>query len=405
MRHRPLSASVSLVLLGLAGFLASAVLLCGCSSEESGPPPLRIGANLPLSGDRSSYGRDALNGILAAVEAINRAGGVEGRRVDLIVADNESRPERSAEVVAELDAKGVVAVLGPLASGSAIAAAAEVQRRRLPMVLPSATLDEISGMGEYVCRICFTNRFQARVIAYFADEFLKARTFAVVSEAGSAYSEELSRLFAESARARGGRVVLETRYETGQESFEALVESLARESLDAVFLPGYHAEVRAILEAMRARGLRMPVLGGDGWDVPYQVDCPPERGAGNYFVAHFSAGEPGDAVGEFVSAYTTKYGYPPHSLAALGYDAVWLIADAAGRASGGGREELKNAIHSTRGFPGLTGTLSLDASRNPVKSAVIVKTAPGGLEFIQRVDPRVVGEGLPAEKVRQPLSS
>ncbi|MCK4546068.1 MAG: ABC transporter substrate-binding protein [Candidatus Eisenbacteria sp.] len=362
----------------------------GCWQEETSCPSIKIGAVLPLSGDRSFYGRDAMNGILAAVEMINRSGGVGGRKIDLIVLDNESRPDVTMQAIAKLDAGGVLAILGPLASRNALGASRAVQERGIPLVLPAATLTGVTRAGEYVCRVCFTNGFQARVAAHFAREFLRARSFAILTESGSYYSTELAEFFVDAVTGAGGEIVWRAQYHQGQEDFAEILVSLEATSADAVFLPGYYGEIRTFLQQARQRGLEIPVLGGDGWDVPaVAVSC--EGGLpGHYFVAHFAADEPVEAVSEFVAFFMTKYGYRPHSLAALGYDAMSLVADALGRASVDTREDLKNAINSTRGFRGLTGTLSLDARRDGVKSAVILKTSVKGLEFIKRIDPRSV---------------
>ncbi len=344
-----------------------------------------------MSGKRASYGRDALNGILAAVEKINRSGGLDGRQIDLIVIDNLSMPEETLEAVARFDERGVVAIIGPLASRNALVASREAQERGIPIVLPAATLGGVTSPGEYVSRICFTNEFQGRVLAHFAVTFLKAKTFALVTETGSFYSRELARYFVNAVESSGCRITWRGEYRSRQEDFHDLVASLRTVEADAVFLPGYYGEVRAFLEQARESGLEIPVLGGDGWDVPFLADSPRGVSTDNYCGAHFAPDEPTEAVAEFTRHYTTKYGYAPHSLAALGYDSIWFVTDAVGRSSGGGREDLKNAINSTRGFRGLTGTLSLDAKRDGVKSAVILKTTPLGFDFIDRIDPRAVG--------------
>jgi len=390
MRHCGLarhSLCLAALLATLPGFLG---VDRGCSREESAPPSIKVGAVLPLSGERVSYGRDALNGILSAVETINRRGGVDGRRIDLLVANNRSRPEGTLEAISDLDRKGVVAIVGPLDSDNARAAGPAAQERRIPLVLPAATLGEVTRAGEYVSRVCFTNEFQSRMIAHFALEFLRARSFAVVAEAGADYSLDLAERFARAVERMGGEVVLSGEYRAGQKDFGALAATVVAAQPDAVFLPGYCVEVSRFLDEARERGLDVPVLGGDGWDVPRLVDKPRAGRAGDYFAAHFAADEPVKAVTEFVECYRAKYGYAPHSLAALGYDAVCLVADALERSSDQSRESLKNAVNSTRGFRGLTGTLSLDANRNGVKSGVILKTTASGVEFIARVRPQEV---------------
>lgn len=373
----------------------------GCRGERVAPAPVKIGAVLPLSGERASYGRDALNGILAAVESINRGGGLRGRRVEIIVANNHSKPEGTRQAVSKLGGEHVIAIVGPLASGNAVVAAREAEERRVPLVLPAATLMGVTEAGTYVSRVCFTNRFQAYVVAHFAWEFLRARSFALFTEEGSQYSQELARFFVEAVGELGGEVRWVGQYRPGQTHFDSLLGTLASAPVDAVFLPGYYGEVGAFLEEAGERGLEVPILGGDGWDVPGLVDSSVWGGRSSYFAAHFAADEPSEAVAEFMASYTTKYGYPPHSLAALGYDAVSLVVDALGRAAGDAREDLKNAINSTRGFRGLTGTLSLDANRDSVKSAVILKMTRKGFEFIDRIGPQAVA-GFDSAHARVP---
>jgi branched-chain amino acid transport system substrate-binding protein len=341
-----------------------------------------------------------LNGILVAVDRINRSGGVEGRKIDLVVTDNRSEADATVRAVSHLDDEDVVAIVGPLASGNALAAAREVQERCIPVVLPSATLMGVTGTSEYVSRVCFTNEFQARVMAHFAWDFLRARSFALATEMESRYSKELAHFFVEEVRKLGGEVLWTGEYRGEQKRFDEIVATLTTIPADAVFLPGYYGEVVPFLRQVKEVDLGIPILGGDGWDVPLLVDAPSGCASGNYFVAHFAAAERRDVVTEFVDLYEDKHDQPPHSLAALGYDAVWLVTDALSRAPETEREDVKNAINSTRGFRGLTGTLSLNADRDGIKSAVIMKVAEEGLHFIDRISPRRIAHSDAAGPAR-----
>jgi len=154
---------------------------------------VNIGVVLPLSGHTSHFGTEALRGINLAVENINSGGGVKGNTLHLVVRDNAGDPATTSQVVSDLlGSQNLLALVGPITSTNSTAAAAVAQGARTPLILPTATSPYVTEIGEYVCRICFTDSYQSKVLTEFSRKRLKADKVAVLFEKGSASSETLA---------------------------------------------------------------------------------------------------------------------------------------------------------------------------------------------------------------------
>jgi len=225
-------------------------------------------------------------------------------------------------------------------------------------------------------------------MAKFALETGKKRA-AIVTDLSSEYSKGLAKSFKDSFEKGGGKIVAEVDYSQKERDFSSQLTKVRVSKADVVFVPGYYTEVGNMIRQAKNQKIAAVFMGGDGWSGPDLFKLAGDAIKGNYFAAHFASDDPDPKVGEFVKKYKAAYkGADPSDMAALGYDSVYIIAEAVKR--NGNKvdsEGLKKAINATKGFNGVTGTITLDANRNASKSLAILETQPTKGTFYKRVAP------------------
>lgn len=384
-RARTWSWAPCLLFLGLA-------LACGPDSGDEGDGtqaaerPIKVGHFASLTGDTATFGQSTDRGIRMAIEEINAGGGVLGRPIELISEDDRSITEEARSAAQKLIQRDqVVALLGEVASSRSLAAAPEAQRARVPMITPASTNPRVTEVGDYVFRTCFIDPFQGAVMARFAYGELGARRVAILFDFKQDYSVGLADFFRKTFREQGGEIVADERYTSGDIEFRAQLTTIRAANPDAVFVPGYYTEVGLIAKQARELGLDVPLLGGDGWDSAKTLEIGGAAVEGNYFSNHYAADSDNPKVRAFVEGYRKAHGEVPDAMAALGYDAAGILADALRRAGSTDGAALRDAIAATRDYDGVTGSITIDEHRNARKDAVVLKIEGGKFRFYRSV--------------------
>ena len=351
-------------------------------TTSGGGDTIKVGVYGDLTGQTSSFGQSTKNGIELAVEEINNAGGVNGKKIQLVVEDDQGRPEQAKTVVSKLiNQDKVIAVLGEVASTNSLAAAPVAQDAKIPMITPSSTNPKVTETGDYISRVCFIDPFQGSTMAKFAATTLKAKTAAILGDVNSDYSKGLTQFFEEEFTKQGGKVVAKEAYTQTDPDFKGQLTKIRELKPDVLYVPGYYGQVGIIAKQARELGMDIPLLGGDGWDSPELWKLGGDALKNSYISNHYSADNPAPEIQNFVKAYQKKFNVVPDSLAALAYDAAKVLADAIKRAGGTDSAKLKDAINATKNFAGVTGSISLDATRNAVKPAVVLALDPAAGKF------------------------
>ncbi len=379
MNRHVISLFTALVVFAFAG--------CGNSkkSEANGKFEVVVGANLELSGDVAPWGQDSQKGMQLAVDEINQ--NKENKfHIKIVFEDNNSNESKSKDAIKKLILQdGAQVVVGSVGSNYTMAAMEVAKDEHVPMMTHASTNVTITQKGgEYVSRICFHDDFQGEVMAKFAIKDLGAKTAVLLVQKGNAYSEGLINSFKRAFLAEGGKVLSEEAYQKGDTDFQTLVTKIKSAKPDVVWLPGYFNEVALIIKQARSSDFQKPFLGGDGWDDPklYTLGGPGIKG--NYLCNHFHTGDTSPKVKDFVDKFTAKYGKAPGAMAALGYDALYCLADAIGRAGKADPEALKNAINSIKDVETVCGTVTMGPDREVSKPAVILKTGEKSHQFHKR---------------------
>jgi branched-chain amino acid transport system substrate-binding protein len=385
------------------GVCVSALAIASCTKKDqaqqatdaatTAPAPASdkvvLGHFASLTGDTASFGISTKKGVDLAMKLLNAAGGFNGKPVEVITYDDQSKPEEASSMVTKLITQdNVSAVLGEVASKLSIVAADVAMRHKTPMISPSSTNPKVTEKGDYIFRICFIDPFQGQVMAKFAKENMKAKTAAILRDVEQDYSVGLADYFKKAFEEAGGKVVIDTSYTSKDTDFKAQLTEIKSKKPDVVFVPGYYNQVALILKQARGMGIKQPVLGGDGWESPDLVKVAGKDALeGTYFSNHYAPDTKDQDAQGFIEAFKKEYNETPDAMAALGFDAFNVTIDAMKRANSTGREEIKKALTETKGFKGVTGEISLDAMRNAVKSAVVLQFKNGEAKYFATVNP------------------
>jgi branched-chain amino acid transport system substrate-binding protein len=367
------------------------LLLGSCKSQRttSDPnAPLVIGAYLSMTGPLATFGQTTARGAQMAVDEINAAGGIKGRELQLAVLDDQGKADEAGNTVARLiDVNGASAILGEVASTLSLVGGRIAQRRKVPMVSPSSTNPKVTQVGDYVFRVCFLDPFQGFVMAKFAHQHLKLTRVAIFRDVRNDYSIGLADAFRKAFTRMGGQIVAEESYGAGDTEFSAQLTKLKGQEPEALYVPGYYTDVGAIARQARRLGLTAPMMGGDGWESSELRSIGGKDIVGSYYSNHFAHDNPTPNARRFIAAYQARYHEAPSALGSLGYDSAMVIADAMRRAKSFDPRDIRDALASTANFSASTGSLTLDAERNPVKPAVVVRVTETGDAFEAEIAP------------------
>lgn len=382
-----------LPLLALAVCVVAGFAAIGCSDRDSSTgadaDSIRIGHYGSLTGSEATFGQSTDAGIQLAIEEVNAAGGIKGKKIELITYDDKGDVREVGTAVTRLVTRdNVVAVIGEVASGLSLAGAPVCQEHGVPMITPSSTNPRVTKVGDRIFRVCFIDPFQGYVCAKFARQSheLKAEKVAMLVDQSSPYSVGLADEFRKAFESMGGTMTSRESYNAGDQDFSAQLTSIRGGDPDVLFIPGYYTDVANIAIQARKLGIKIPLLGGDGWDSPKLAEIAGDAVEGCYYSNHYSHEDPNPVVQEFITKYQARFGNVPDGLAALGYDAAMLLFDAMRRGGSDG-ETLARSIATTKDFEGVTGRISIDAERNAIKPAVMLKMKAGVPTFVTTIEP------------------
>ena len=349
---------------------------------------IRIGHLTPITGFLGPLGEFAQMGVKLAAEEINAAGGVLGRKIRLIVEDDQGRAEEAASAVTKLiTSNNVAALIGENSSNQSLAAAPIAQANGVPMISPSSTNPAVTEKGDYIFRVCFTDPYQGKALAAFVRNNLKLDTAAILQDQKNDYSVGLAQVFRKEFEAAGGKVVGQQSYSGGDTEFRPQLTAIRAANPQVLFIPGFYTDVGQISIQARDLGITVPLVGGDGWDSPVVIQIGGKAIEGSYFSDHYFVGDTRPVVQKFVSEYQKRHGKKPGATAALGYDALHIWANAARRANSVDRKAVRDQIAATKDYIGVSGTISMGADRNPIKPVAMIKIENAQMNFAGWVSP------------------
>jgi len=390
-----LSRAVAMAVLALAAV--------GCQEKKEAPKEAAAPAPAPVSdkilighvasmtGNEATFGASTDNGIKLAIEEQNKKGGVKGKQIALKTLDDQGKPEEAAVAATRLITQDKVnIILGEVASSRSLAIAPIADANQVPMISPTSTNPRVTKDGDktrpYVFRVCFIDPFQGTVMAKFANS-KKITKVAILRDVGNDYSVGLADYFAKGFQGLNGQIVSDQSYKAGDQDFKAQLTAIKGKKPEAIYVPGYYTDVALIARQARELGIKVPLMGGDGWDSAKLYEIAKGALDGSYFSNHYTDEDPSPVIQEFVAKYKAAYGAVPDALATLGYDAAKVAFDAMERAKDLTGPSIRDALEQTKGFQGVSGIITIDADHNAVKSAVVLGIEKNKAKYAATVNP------------------
>jgi branched-chain amino acid transport system substrate-binding protein len=365
-----------LVLFVVALFAAGMAFAGGAQDSDT----VTIGAIFPLSGGVAFYGNESRDGALLAIEQINAAGGLLGKKLALLSEDDEGDAAKAVNALTKLTTRNKVSfIIGSSTSGPTQAMSTLAQRNKVILISPSATNVNVTKAGDYVFRACFIDPFQGVVGADFAYGTLRSRRAAILYDAGADYNTGLADSFRKQFRAVGGQIVADEAYQTGDVDFNAQITRIRAANPDVVYLPNYYNDVSLQAKQLRDQRVTCALVGGDGWDS--LTDNAGDEILNGFWSSGFASDTTDPKGVAFVKAFQTRFNRPASQFAALGYDTMMLVIDGIKAAGSFDPSVVKNAMAKLSGSY-VTGNIRFDSDRNPIKGAAILEIVKQGGKLV-----------------------
>ncbi len=383
----------SLLLLGF-----STLLLAGTAW---GADSIKIGFNIPLTGDIPKVGESSKLSAEMLKEDINGAGGLQvGKKkymLEFVYEDNEAKAESAVTTALKLIEKDeILAMVGPNSSKQAVPAGQVANDNQTVMITPWSTNPDTTKDRPWVFRAAFLDPFQGPVAVNFAVEQFKAKTSAVLYDLEKDYSKGLAEIFRSEFEKKMGKGTIKAfeSHGTKDQDFSAQLTKVIGSKPDFIFLPDNYNQVALIVKQARQLGYKGPFMGSDSWGSSELMTLCGDACKGLFFSTHYAAAGATGATKTFIDRYSKKYGYVPDDVAALTWDATHIVLKAiqdTGGLSGKlkkDRKAIREAMAAIPSFEGITGSMKFDAQGDPVKCAVVVRISEKGeFEFTKSVCP------------------
>jgi len=354
---------------------------------------IRIGGIFPMTGGSATFGKSSKEGMQIAVDEFNNKGGIAIAGSKLLIKaiydDTAGQPLQAVNVCRkQIDQDRVVAIVGEVMSKNSLAIAPICQSKGIVMISPASTNPQVTQKGDYIFRVCFLDSFQGIVMARYVYDNLKLKKAAILYDNANDYNKGLASFFAEEFKRLGGQIVSSEAFTDEEKTvdFKAQLTTIKANKPEFLYLPNYYAASALITKQARELGLNVPAGGGDGWDSPRLAEIGGKDVEGGVFSNHFSKDDPSPKVQGFVKKYRGKYNSDPDALASLAYDAAFILLSAIEKAGSLKGADIRDALKTMK-FDGVTGKISFDQNRNPVKSAVILQIKNGKQQYIVTVSP------------------
>lgn len=370
----------------ILGILLSLMLTVPAWSAET----IKLGALYNLTGGMSSIDAPALNGAKLQAKLINEQGGVLGKKLEIIGIDTKTDQKAAAIGAKKALASGVIAGLGYGDTTFVMAAAPLFQKKGIPFVTSGATHPMLpQWVGDRMFMVPFGDDDQSFAIADYAYNELGVRNVVVWTDNSMDFTKALSKFFKQRFQELGGKLILEDFFMMGDKDFSAQIARLKNTSpkADAVFISAIPNEAGLTVKQIREAGLSLPVVSGDGFDTELVTTVPGDKLANDvYFSTHTYREDNRPEVVAFVTAYQKEYNRPPeNAFAALGFDAVGLIADAIKRAGTTDGKALAAALRETKGFKAVTGEITYSRPSGVPMKGVSIISVHGGKYKVEKI--------------------
>jgi branched-chain amino acid transport system substrate-binding protein len=341
---------VALVLAGLGG--------CKSGSDSSGN--IHIGMLAPLTGTGASFGASQRDGVQLAIDEINAKGGINGRKIDLIIEDTKTEPPVAVTAANKLVYQNKVPVIiGSAASLDVPAYMDILEKAQIPQIVPVAVLPKITeGDAKWTFRSAMNDKIAATKMAEFVVNELQAKKISLLIEDSAFGGTGL--IFAERAEQLGVKPLTVERFKRGDLDMSAQLIKIKNLGTTHIQFWGYYADYAQVAKQMRDLGIQAKLMGNQApvTDQTIQLGGQAVEGALNICLFVPTSDDP--KIQSVTENFQAKYGHLPDTWAAQSYDGMYILAEAL-RQGGTDPKKIRDALAATRDFNGVTGTITFNS--------------------------------------------
>ncbi len=362
--------------------LAGALLAAPAIAQQQ---PIRIGFHAPLTGFAASDGKSSLNGAQLAVEQINAAGGVNGRPLELVVADDQAKPDQAVPLANKYIGDGLKMVVSGSYSGPTRAAAGVFQEAKIPYVAGYAIHPDITRAGDYVFRTSFMGEVQGRAAAKVVGDLLKKKRVTLIT-LNNDFGQALSAGFKEAADRFGIEIVSEYTYAMGDRQFGSVVASVKRDNPEVLYISGYFFNGGPLVAQLRAGGVQTQIVGTEGFDTDNFIAIAKNAAEGVIITTSLDREAKLPAMRKFIDDYEAKYKVGADMVAASTHAAVTVAANALAKVGHDDTAKLRDALAATKELPTAVGTLTFNELGEVNKAGQIQVIRDGRFHHFATID-------------------
>src|SRR5580658_1020940 len=353
MRKLRSLASAANIFLGLAGALALGFALTAPARAD-----IKIGFQAPLTGPAATDGKSAEIAGQMAADAINAAGGVLGQKIELVIYDDQAKPDQAIFTANKLIGEdGVKLVVNASYSASGRAAAPVFQQAGVVMIAAYGVHPDITRAGDYMFRLVHLGPPQGVAAALYIGKTLGLKKLSTITMDND-YGQATMDGFLEAAPKYGIEVLNKYSYSLKDRQFGSIVASVKRDNPDGVYATGYFFTGGPLVAQLRAAGVAVPIIGSQAFDSEKFIEIAGPAAEGTYIIDSFDRDRKDESLQKFFAGFKTRAGYAPEGVAAITYSAVKLMADGIKRANSADPAKVRDALASTRDFPLLEGNMN-----------------------------------------------
>jgi branched-chain amino acid transport system substrate-binding protein len=364
------------------GMILAASLVFCMTTAASAADTIRIGVASPFTGDLAAYGDNVKAGVSLKLKEINEAGGINGKKVEVVWGDDLCAPKEGGIVASKFsNDKNMVAVIGHLCSSATLAGMPIYVRAKMPVISPTSTNPTIGEVGKgWFFRNCYTDDFQGKYLASDVVKGLLGLKKVAIFYENNDYAIGLKDSFIEGAQASGLEVTGTEAYVAKTTDFTPQLTKLLRDKPDTIFLCGYHPEGALIAGQARKLGFAGPLFGADGLDNTDYINIAGEAANNTYMTVPFLATAGGPEAQAFAEQFKAETGREVDWMSANAYDCLGILAYVIEKV-GADREKIREglaAINSPeKGYKGVTGLTYFNELGDCFKPAFVKKVEGG----------------------------
>ncbi len=355
---------------------------------------IKIGLLAPLTGFAAADGASVKNSVDLAVEKVNAAGGLLGKKIELVVYDDRADAKDAVALAQKLIQQDkVVGLVAGSYSMPTRAVAPLFQDDEIPLVAAYAIHPDVTKAGNYNFRNGFLGAVEGRAAAYTAVEILKAKKIALLTsdnDFGRTLTEGFNEYMAGAGKGKA-EVVAALTYPMQEKDFKPYLSKIKELNPDVIFASGYYFQTGPVLKQARELGMKSQVIGEEGADSPKTIEIAGEAAEGFVIVTNLNRDDPRPEVQTYLKDYESRFKIQPDMVGASAYDAFMIICDGIARAKSVQGKAVRDAIAATKDFNGLTGVIAGFKNGEVVKEVQVQTVKNGRFRYLGVIkDPKLI---------------